>query len=211
MDFIITGEGDIFEGVSSLVDIGGGTGTAARAIAKAFPHVKCSVLDLPNVINSISPDVDDGVINYIAGDMMKSIPPADVVFLKVRMLHSLFILLLLTLSTFISFQITLHIVHDHMQHVLHDWNDEDCVQILTQCKNAIHKGGKVIILDMVVGSPPLKHMLEAQLQLDLLMMAVTSGKERDEQQWRKIFMDAGFSNYKMRTVVGFTAITQLYP
>ncbi|BAF28102.2 Os11g0303300 [Oryza sativa Japonica Group] len=32
---------DVFDGVESLTDCGGGDGTAARAIAEAFPHVKC--------------------------------------------------------------------------------------------------------------------------------------------------------------------------
>ena len=91
------------------------------------------------------------------------------------------------------------------------WDDEECVKILMQCRKAIHAGGKVIILDMIVGSSPSKDMLDVQLQLDLLMMAVTSGKERDEQQWNKIFMDAGFSHYKTRPILGMTSITQLYP
>lgn len=93
---------------------------------------------------------------------------------------------------------------------MHDWNDEDCVKILTQCKKAIPKpGGKVIIVDIVVGSP-LKAMLEAQVSFDLLMMVITGGKERDEHEWGKIFMDAGFSHHKTRPVLGFMAITELY-
>uniref|UniRef100_A0ACD5ZGW8 Uncharacterized protein n=1 Tax=Avena sativa TaxID=4498 RepID=A0ACD5ZGW8_AVESA len=176
VDFVVR-ERDVFEGVTSLVDVGGGSGTVARAIARAFPQVKCSVLDLPNVIDSIPADADCAV-DYIAGDMMKSIPSADAVLLK---------------------------------HVLHDWNDQDCVKILRQCRKAIHTGGKVIIVDVLVGSSPSKDMLQVQLQLDLLMMAMTAGKERDEQQWRKIFKDAGFSNYETRPLMGFTSITQLYP
>ncbi|KAF7021741.1 hypothetical protein CFC21_034636 [Triticum aestivum] len=174
MDFVIGNYGDVFDGVTSLVDVGGGTGSAARAIAKAFPHVKCSVLDLPNVVNSVPPD---GVVEYISGDMMSSIPATDAVFLK---------------------------------YIMHDWNDEDCVKILKQCKKAIpESGGKVIIVDIVVGSP-LKAMLEAQVSFDLLMMVITGGKERDEHEWRKIFMDAGFSHHKTRPVLGFMAITELY-
>ena len=82
-----------------------------------------------------------------------------------------------------------------------------------ECRKAIPTGGKVIILDMVVGSSPSKNMLDVQLQFDLLMMAmaVTSGKERDEQHWSKIFKDAGFGNFKTRPILGMTAITQLYP
>ena len=82
MDFVVSKCGDAFDGVGSLVDVAGGTGTAARAIAAAFPRIRCSVLDLPSVIDTAP--ADDGVVKYVAGDMMRSIPKADAVFLKVR-------------------------------------------------------------------------------------------------------------------------------
>jgi hypothetical protein len=88
MNFVVTNCTDVFDGVTSLVDVGGGTGTSARAIAKAFPRIKCSVLDLPNVINSI---LADGMVEYIAGDMTSSIPMADAVLLKVRRYISLLV------------------------------------------------------------------------------------------------------------------------
>uniref|UniRef100_A0ACD5XLK2 Uncharacterized protein n=1 Tax=Avena sativa TaxID=4498 RepID=A0ACD5XLK2_AVESA len=175
MSFVISNYGDAFDGVTSLVDVAGGTGTAALAIANAFPRIKCSVLDLPNVIDTIAAD---GVVEYVAGDMMSSIPKADALFLK---------------------------------YVLHDWNDEDCVRILTQCRKAIPKpGGKVIIVDMVVGSTS-NPAYEAQVLFDLLMMVITAGKERDEREWSKIFMDAGFSHHKTRPVLGSFALIELYP
>lgn len=35
--------GEVLAGVATLVDVGGGDGTTAKAIAKAFPHVRCKV------------------------------------------------------------------------------------------------------------------------------------------------------------------------
>jgi trans-resveratrol di-O-methyltransferase len=86
LDFVVSRCGEVFDGIASLVDVGGGAGGAARAIAEAFPQVKCSVLDLPTVISSIQPV--DSTVEYIAGDMMDSIPPTDAVLLKV-FIHSL--------------------------------------------------------------------------------------------------------------------------
>lgn len=71
---------DVFKGLQSVTDCCGGDGTTARAIAKAFPHIKCTVLDLPQVIEKVPAD---GVVNYVAGDMFKSVPPAQAVLLKV--------------------------------------------------------------------------------------------------------------------------------
>ncbi|TKW03993.1 hypothetical protein SEVIR_7G079901v4 [Setaria viridis] len=42
--------GEIFHGISSLVDFAGGVGAAANAIASAFPDLRCSVLGLPHVV-----------------------------------------------------------------------------------------------------------------------------------------------------------------
>ncbi|XP_010244054.1 PREDICTED: (RS)-norcoclaurine 6-O-methyltransferase-like [Nelumbo nucifera] len=70
---------DLFQGIMSLVDVGGGTGTAMRAIAKAFPHLKCTIYDLPHVIAD-SPDYPE--VDRIAGDMFKHIPSADAILLK---------------------------------------------------------------------------------------------------------------------------------
>ncbi|WJZ99163.1 hypothetical protein VitviT2T_017631 [Vitis vinifera] len=70
----------VFEGLNSLVDVGGGTGTVAKAIANAFPHLNCTVLDLPHVVAGLQGSKN---LNYFAGDMFEAIPPADAILLKV--------------------------------------------------------------------------------------------------------------------------------
>ncbi|RLN19893.1 5-pentadecatrienyl resorcinol O-methyltransferase-like [Panicum miliaceum] len=69
----------IFRGVDSLVDVAGGVGGAAAAITAAFPSLKCSVQDLPHVVAK-APSVSN--VQFVAGDMFESIPPANAVFLK---------------------------------------------------------------------------------------------------------------------------------
>jgi len=80
MDVLLKNCGHVFDGARSLVDVGGGTGSVAIAISESFPDIKCSVLDLPQVINGT---IEKGVVDFIAGDMFNYIPPADVVLLKV--------------------------------------------------------------------------------------------------------------------------------
>ncbi|PWZ17654.1 O-methyltransferase ZRP4 [Zea mays] len=79
MDVVVKECGDVFRGVGSLVDVAGGLGGATQTIAKAFPDVACSVLDLPHVVANAPTDT---TVKYIAGDMFESIPSANVVFLK---------------------------------------------------------------------------------------------------------------------------------
>jgi hypothetical protein len=62
--------------------------------------------------------------------------------------------------------------------------------------------GKVIIIDVVLGLSPSKQTLEAQLLLDLCMMIILPAKQREEEKWHKIFLDAGFTRYKISPVLG---------
>lgn len=79
----------IFGGLSSLVDVGGGHGAASVAISAAFPHVKCSVLDLPHVVSQARAD-GGAAVEFIAGDMFDFIPKADAVLLKVLYIYFLY-------------------------------------------------------------------------------------------------------------------------
>ncbi|MCD7467907.1 hypothetical protein HAX54_005609 [Datura stramonium] len=69
----------VFEGLKSLVDVGGGTGTVAKAISNEFSELKCSVFDLPHVVEGLKGSKN---LSYIEGDMFKSIPSADAILLK---------------------------------------------------------------------------------------------------------------------------------
>nr|UGB90585.1 pluviatolide O-methyltransferase [Sinopodophyllum hexandrum] len=168
------------EGISSLVDVGGGTGNVGRAIAEAFPNVKCTVLDLPQVVGNLK---GSNNLEFVSGDMFQFIPPADVVFLK---------------------------------WILHDWNDEECIKILKRCKEAIpskEEGGKLIIIDMVVNdhNKGSYESTETQLFYDLTLMALLTGTERTETEWKKLFVAAGFTSYIISPVLGLKSIIEVFP
>ncbi|KAK9150287.1 hypothetical protein Syun_008596 [Stephania yunnanensis] len=129
-----------------------------RAIAKAFPHIKCSVLDLPHVVASCKGTEN---LEFVAGDMFQAIPSADALLLK---------------------------------GILHDWNDEDSLKILKRCREAIgssEKGGKLIILDIVMDSKATREIAELQTLFDMFLMVNTNGIERSEREWEKLFNEAG--------------------
>ncbi|KAJ1695274.1 hypothetical protein LUZ63_011972 [Rhynchospora breviuscula] len=177
-DYIVKYGDEIFKGIESLVDVGGGKGAMAEVIAKNFPHVRCTVLDLPHVVCD---NPNDGIVNFVPGDMFNYVPPADAVLLK---------------------------------WVLHDWSNEDCIRILRRCKDAIpsrEAGGKVIVLEVVVGSTSAMISEEPQLLLDILMLTVAEGEERDENGWKYLFTEAGFSSYKITYAIGFLSIIEVYP
>jgi O-methyltransferase domain len=97
---------------------------------------------------------------------------------------------------------------------LHGWGDKECVKILQRCKDAIpsrEKGGKVIVMDLVVGSKGKATPKETQLLWDMTMMVVVGSPERDEQEWQKIFVEAEFRDYKIFPILGIRSVIELYP
>ncbi|CAI0458602.1 unnamed protein product [Linum tenue] len=166
-----------FQGVGSLVDVAGGTGNMAKALAKAFPGMTCTVLDLPHVVSGLEDGGDN--VKYVAGDMFESIPAADA-------------------------------------WIMHDWSDEKCVKILSKCRTAVTGEGKaagqVIIIDMVLGNQSLDEKLRGvQYAFDMEMMVSLTGKERTEEEFAKLFFDAGFSSYHINPILGTRALIQVYP
>ncbi|KAL1561673.1 trans-resveratrol di-O-methyltransferase [Salvia divinorum] len=69
----------VFEGLKTMVDVAGGTGEVAKALAGAFSWLKCIVLDLPHVVAGMEGSEN---VRFVSGDMFEFIPPADAVFLK---------------------------------------------------------------------------------------------------------------------------------
>ncbi|XP_057953699.1 desmethylxanthohumol 6'-O-methyltransferase-like [Malania oleifera] len=83
LDAILAGYKDGLADVESLVDVGGGTGSAIAEVVKACPHIKGINFDLPHVVATAPPF--PGVC-HVAGDMFHSIPKADAIFMK-RVMH----------------------------------------------------------------------------------------------------------------------------
>nr|AKQ20697.1 O-methyltransferase [uncultured bacterium] len=72
--------------------------------------------------------------------------------------------------------------------VLHNWADDSCVEILTRCREAMRPGGRVVVVEMPLG--PVGEPGFAPL-LDLNMLAVVPGRERDLAHYDALFAAAG--------------------
>ncbi|CAL9011648.1 unnamed protein product [Prunus brigantina] len=54
-----------------------------------------------------------------------------------------------------------------------------------------------------------KKSIETQLMWDMLMMVDLSGKERSEAEWKKLFLTAGFSHYKITHTLGLRSLIEV--
>ncbi|MBK7434409.1 MAG: methyltransferase domain-containing protein [Chitinophagaceae bacterium] len=71
--------------------------------------------------------------------------------------------------------------------VIHDWNDENAQKILSNCRNALTPGGKIILVEQVVEEP----FTLMSLFYDLHMQVMLGGSERTEGEFRKLFESSG--------------------
>ena len=78
--------------------------------------------------------------------------------------------------------------------ILHDWEDERAGAILHTIRAAAERGTRLLVLDAVVqpGNEP-----DGAKWLDLLLLALLGGRERDEAQWRALLADAGFEPVRL--------------
>ncbi|KAG6596509.1 Caffeic acid 3-O-methyltransferase, partial [Cucurbita argyrosperma subsp. sororia] len=71
---------DGFGGVEKLVDVGGSAGDCLRMILQKYPHIKEGInFDLPEVV-ARAPSIPG--VTHVGGDMFKSIPTGDAIFMK---------------------------------------------------------------------------------------------------------------------------------
>jgi len=73
--------------------------------------------------------------------------------------------------------------------ILHDWDDERALQILQVIRNSAAADARVVIRDSVIPPGDGPH---GNKWLDLLMLVLLRGRERNEQEWRELLSRAGF-------------------
>jgi len=76
-----------------------------------------------------------------------------------------------------------------MKHIIHDWPDELCVQLLKACRASVNSGGRLLVIDNVI--QPGNDFSPGKF-IDLQMLIFPSGCERTEKQFRSLFAAAGW-------------------
>jgi hypothetical protein len=76
-----------------------------------------------------------------------------------------------------------------MKHIIHDWDDEHSIKLLRNIRTAMNENGKVLIVEMVVpeGNEPSPSKI-----LDIQMLVTEGGKERTEDEYRKLLEASDF-------------------
>jgi SAM-dependent methyltransferase len=115
-----------WDGVGTVVDVGGGTGGLLAAVLRAHPHLQGIVFDLPHVVPRARRVLEDAGVagrgRAAGGDFFTDpIPAADV-----------------------------HV----LAQILHDWADPEALAILRACRASLAPGGRLLVLEQVVPDEP---------------------------------------------------------
>ena len=80
--------------------------------------------------------------------------------------------------------------------ILHDWGDEQATAILRAIRAAAPANARLLILDNVLteGNEP-----DGAKWLDLLMLTLAGGRERNDAEWRALLQSAASSRCASRT------------
>jgi len=148
-----------------LVDVGGGNGEMAAAVASSHPQLRVCVLDRA--------DAQAGAhelfrrrglrsrASFVAGDFFQAVPPgADRYLLK---------------------------------SILHNWDDPACRRILQCCGAAAPRAARLLVIERIRCErlrPTRRH--QALARTDLNMLAGLGGRERSLREFRGLLSDAGF-------------------
>jgi predicted O-methyltransferase YrrM len=144
-----------------VVDIGGGDGTLLVGLLQRHPALEGVVFDLPEVIGDARANVEQGALADRCTCVAGSFLDDVPAGADVYVLAR----------------------------VLHNWSDEQASKILRRCRAAVKPGGRVVIIDDIIGEgngPQIGKFL------DLQMLVILGGRERTAAQWATLLGDAGF-------------------
>jgi hypothetical protein len=76
-----------------------------------------------------------------------------------------------------------------LMEVIHDWNDEDSARILAAIRRAAPSHARLLIVEAIVSESPGPDFSKV---LDVIMLAVTGGRERTPSEYNDLLSRAGF-------------------
>lgn len=78
-----------------------------------------------------------------------------------------------------------------MKMILHDWNDDECIRILSNIYKSAPENAKVFIIEHVVPDAGTPHFSKL---FDIHMMCATTGRERTLEEFKNILKQAGWEH-----------------
>ena len=147
--------------VSHLCDVGGGQGYLLCSLLKKYPHMKGTVLERAEVIRD-----ERQLWAAKMGLAARCTYVAGDMFAGVP-----------TADAYI------------MKHIIHDWNDDECVRIFSNIRRAAPRDARIFIAEYIVTDPETPHFAKL---FDIHMMCWGTGRERTREEYAALLERAGW-------------------
>ena len=169
-----------FSGVKTLADIGGGNGSLLTGVLQRYPAMRGILFDLGHVVGRAQGNLSAAGL-------------AD----RCRVIEG-------------SFFETVPAGADAylFRHIIHDWTDEQSLQILGHCRQVIPKDGRLLLVECVVppGNDP-----SASKDFDITMMTFPGGMERTEPEFKALLGQAGFTLTSVMPTATMVSVVEARP
>jgi hypothetical protein len=156
-----------FSTIHHLCDIGGGQGHLLCNILLKYPHITGTVLELEDTIKN-----KESLWASKMGVENRCSYIAGDMFSSVPRADAYL-----------------------MKMILHDWNDEECVKILSNIQRAASVGARIFIVEHVIPEPGTPHFAKL---FDIHMLCALTGKERTEEEYSELLRRADLEYIKTR-------------
>ncbi len=95
-----------------------------------------------------------------------------------------------------------------LSHVIHDWNEEQCLTILGNCRKAMKPDGRLLIIEMVLPADDTPHPGKI---LDIVMLVLPGGQERTPEEYAALLAKAGFRLNRVIPTASAVSIVEAVP
>ena len=169
-----------FSGFKTVVDVGGATGNMLAAILSSHTGPRGVLFDRPHVV----------------GDA-----PA---LLKARGVEDR---VTITAGDFFE---TVPAGGDAyvLSHIIHDWNEDQCLTILGHCRKVIKADGRLLIVETVLPAGDTPHQGKIQ---DMVMLVFPGGQERTETEYTSLLGKAGFRLTRVVPTASVVSVVEAVP
>lgn len=165
-------------GVSLAVDVGGGTGQLVRELMRINHGLHGLVLDFPDAVKAARQAAEaEGLGARFSAET------GD--FFAAVPAADLYLL----------------------KAVLHDWDDDSCVRILRNCREAARPGARLIVIENVIRDLARDRFTTL---LDMCMLAVTTGQERELAAYDELFAASGWQRTAVHALPGARSLLELH-
>jgi hypothetical protein len=169
-----------FSTFSTIVDVGGSTGNLLSTILAKFPKSRGVLFDLPHVVSAAPAFIaSKNLTNRV------TIEPGSF-FETVPAGGDVYLL----------------------SHIIHDWNEQQCLTILGHCRRALHPGARVLLIEMVLPPGNTPHPGKV---LDIMMLVGPGGQERTDSQYRDLLAKAGLKMTRVIPTESAVSIVEAVP